>query len=202
MARPGTAPTSEVTDGYRADVAALLAWLPAGDRPAFERLLWDRAPLVAVLGSAPRTVIHGDLDDRNLGLRPAVSRTMLDDHTDALSELVLIDWEWMGLGTPALDVARVWATFPAVCDHAQPCPEAAFSGELPDFYLDRYRAYGGRQIDPRSWQRTCAVAMLAHALSQVRFLGSVLRHDPYAILPTLERQLEIVLEAARSLRVE
>ena len=114
---------------------------------------------------------------------------MHDDHADALSELVLIDWEWMGFGTPALDVARVWATFPAVCDHAQPCPEAAFSSDLLDYYLDRYRAYGGGQIDPSSWRRECALAMLAHALSQVRFIGSVLRHDPYAVLPTLERQL-------------
>jgi hypothetical protein len=86
-----------------------------------------------------------------------------------------------------------------VCDRAEPCPEAAFSGELLDFYLDRYQAYGGRQINPRSWQWECALAMLAHALSQVRFIGSVLRHDPYAILPTLERQLGIVLDAARSL---
>ena len=162
-------------------------------------MLWDRTPLVAVLGSSPRTLIHGDLDDRNLGLRPAVARNMHDDHADALSELVLIDWEWMGFGTPALDVARVWATFPAVCDHAQPCPEAAFSSDLLDYYLDRYRAYGGGQIDPSSWRRECALAMLAYALSQVRFIGSVLRHDPYAVLPTLERQLEIVLEAARSL---
>jgi thiamine kinase-like enzyme len=127
---------------------------------------------------------------------------MHDDHTDALSELVLIDWEWMGFGTTALDVARLWATLPALCDRAEPCPEATFSSELLDYYLDRYRAYGGRQIDPSSWRRECALAMLAHALSQVRFIGSVLRHDPYAVLPTLERQLEIVLEAAWSLRAE
>lgn len=201
VASSGMPPGSEVTDEYRADLAALLAWLPAGDRAVFERLLYDRTPLEAILASAPRTLIHGDLDDRNLGLRPASPRTVRDEDADAPSELVLIDWEWMGLGTPALDVARLWATFPAVCDRAQPCPEATFTGELLDFYLDRYHAYGGRQIDPRAWRRTCALAMLAHALSQVRFIGSVLRDDPYAVLPTLERQLALVLEAARALPV-
>jgi hypothetical protein len=201
LPRSWTAPGSQVAEEYRADVATLLAWLPASDRAMLERLLWDRAPLVAVLGASPRTLIHGDLDDRNLGLRPAAAQTACDESNAAQSDLVLIDWEWMGLGTPALDVARVWATFPAVCDRAQPCPDAAFSGELLDYYLDRYQAYGGRQIDPRSWRRECALAMLAHALSQVRFIGSVLRDDPFHVLPTLERQLGLVLEAARSLPI-
>jgi hypothetical protein len=199
-ARTQAAPGPEVTEEYRADLAAFLAWLPAGDRTVFERLLWDRTPLVAALGASPRTLIHGDLDDRNLGLRLAAARTVGDDRRQGLPELVLIDWEWMGLGTPALDVARLCATFPAVCDRAQACPEAAFTGELLDYYLDRYRAHGGRQIDPRSWRRECALAMLAHALSQVQFIGLVLRDDPFGILPTMERQVGMVLEAARSLR--
>ena len=197
--RTWTAPGTPVTEEQGADVAAVLAWLPAGDRALFERLLWDRTPLVDALRLSPRTLIHGDLDDRNLGLRPVFTRNECNEPAAGLSELVLIDWEWMGLGTPALDVARLWATFPAVCDPAQPCPEAAFSTELLDYYLDRYHAYGGRQIDPRSWRRECALAMLAHAFSQVRFIGSVLRDDPLAVRPTIERQLGLVLEAARSL---
>jgi hypothetical protein len=198
-ARSGLPPGSEVTEAYRADVAALLAWVPAGDRAVFERLLYDRAPLEAALGSAPRTLIHGDVDDRNLGLRPAPAPSVFHESADAVSDLVLIDWEWMGLGTPALDVARIWATLPAICDRAQACPETAFSGELMDLYLDRYHAYGGSQIEPHSWRRQCMLAMLAHGLGQVQFIGAVLRHDPYGVLPTLERQLEIVLGAARSL---
>lgn len=198
-ARSGRPPGNVVTEAYREDVATLLAWVPVGDRAVFERLLYDRAPLEAALRSAPRTLIHGDVDDRNLGLRPAPDRTAHHEPVDAVSDLVLIDWEWMGLGTPALDVARIWATLPAICDRMQPCPEAAFSGELMDLYLDRYLAYGGRQIEPHSWRRQCTLAMLAHGLSQVRFMGAVLRDDPYGVLPTLERQLEIVLDAARSL---
>jgi hypothetical protein len=33
----------------------------------------------------------------------------------------------------------------------------------------------------------------------VRFIGSVLRHDPFAVRPTMERQLGMVLDVARSL---
>lgn len=190
---PGGIPAGSVlTDEYRADVAAFFAWLPSGDRAMFEELFCNRERLVAALRPLPRTLVHGDLGDRNLGLRWPIS---LDDGP----ELVLIDWEWMGFGTPALDVARLWGGFPAICDLSRPLPEAAFSFELPDYYFERYRAYGGVLLDARAWQRICALTLLGLGMSQVSFAGSMIRHNVTPVVAGFSRQIETMTAAARSL---
>lgn len=194
------------TDDLRADLTAFLDWLPARDRALFTELLCHREPLAAALGAFPRTLLHGDLDDRNVGLHlpgdPAGAGGAVDAEREAETEaeLLLIDWEWMGFGTPALDVAHLWAAFPAVCDPSQPLPSAVFSDELPTFYFERYRAYGGALLDARAWRQACALAYLGLGLGQVPFFGAMVRQDVRPVVAVLARQLDRMIETAWSLR--
>lgn len=199
-ARPVDGATgSTVSDEYRADVQALLAWLPAGDRRVLEELLCRREPLVAALGAFPRTLLHGDVDDRNIGLRRPRGKSTSDRDGDDVPELVLVDWESVTAGPPALDVAHLSSAFPAVCDPAQPLPEAAFSDELPEHYFERYRAHGGKLVDRDAWRRSCALARLACGMTQVAFFGAMMRQGVRPVVATLARQLEMMMPAARSL---
>jgi Phosphotransferase enzyme family len=197
-ARPGSRPVGDLTDEYRDDLAALLAWLPSADRAMFEDLFCHRERLVSAMRPFPRTLIHGDLDDRNLGLRQGPASGASEEAT----ELVLIDWEWMAFGTPALDVARFWGGFPAVCDLSMSLPEAAFSDELPAYYFEHYRAYGGALLDARAWHRACSLALLGLTMSQVSFIGSMIRHDVAPVVAGLARQLDTITAAARTLHAD
>ena len=190
---------SPVTDEFRADVHAFVDWLPAGDRPALQELLYRREPLVAALGALPRTLLHGDTDDRNIGLRHPAGHAAANGSTGVSPELVLIDWEWIALGPPALDVARLCGSAAAVCDQSQPRPEALFSHELPDYYFERYRGYGGRLADRDTWRRSFTLALLAGALIQVPFAGAMIRQGVAPVVATFERQVEMVLPVARAL---
>lgn len=191
----GIAPGSALTDEFRADVEAFFAWLPSRDRAMFEELFCRRERIVRAMRAFPRTLIHGDIGDRNLGLRPSTSPAAPADEL----ELVLIDWEWMGFGSPALDVARLWGGFPGVCDQSLPLPEIAFTDELPAYYFERYRGYGGMLLDARAWQRACSSALLGLCMSQVSFIGSMIRYDVSRIVSGLARQLDMITGIGRSL---
>lgn len=193
------APGSPVTDEFRANVHAFLAWLPAGDRALLEMLLYRREALVEALSAFPRTLLHGDADDRNIGLRPRAGQSGSGDALGITPDLVLIDWEWIAVGPPALDVARVCGSSPAVCGGTQPLPEALFSGELPNYYFDRYRAHGGTLLDRDAWRHSFALAFLANALTQVPFAGSMIRHAVSPVVAAFERQIEMLLPTAWSL---
>lgn len=195
----GAAPGSAVTDEFRADVQAFLAWLPADDRGVLGTLLYRREPLAAALCAFPRTLLHGDADDRNIGLRYRAGQTQPGLAGEDAPKLVLIDWEWLAVGPSALDVARVCGSAAAVCGGSEPRPEALFSTELPDHYFERYRAHGGRLVDRDGWRRSYGLAFLAGALGQVRFAGSMIRHGVKPVVATFERQVEMIMPTARSL---
>jgi hypothetical protein len=187
------------TDEFRADVRAFLDWLPAGDRQLWEDLLCDREPLVAAFRSFPPTLLHGDADDRNIGLRSGTNHAKSAGRTDGAPEVVFIDWEWIGWGPPALDFARVWGTFAAVCAPGSPLPAALSSAELPDYYFERYAAAGGRLTDRATWQRSYPLAALAAALTQVAFFGRMVREEVKPVLTVLDRQMELLATAKRYL---
>jgi hypothetical protein len=190
---------SIVTDEFRANVAAFLQWLPARDRPLIAEILCDRSALGRAIATLPGTLLHGDLDDRNLGLRAAPERPPSPPDHAGDDELVLIDWEWMGYGPPALDVSRVWASFAAVCDRSQALPSAVFSDELPSHYLEQYRRLGGRAISDDQWRRQFDLALLANGMSQVAFFGAMVRQNVTLVLNTLAPQIEMAMKAARAL---
>ncbi len=187
------------TDELRADVRAFLDWLPAGDRSLWENLLCDREPLVAAFRSFPPTLLHGDADDRNIGLRWVTTDAAAAEGTGGAPEVVLIDWEWIGWGPPALDFARVWGTFAAVCAPGSPLPAALSSAELPDYYFERYMAAGGKLTDRATWQRSYPLAALAAALTQVAFFGRMVREEVKPVLAVLDRQMELLATAKRYL---
>ena len=179
-------------DELRADLQAFLDWLPAGDRPLWKTLMCDREPLVTAFRHFPPTLLHGDADDRNIGLRGVAADPARAGGAEGTPELVLIDWEWIGWGPAALDFARVWGTFAAVCAHGSPPPEALSSGELPDYYFERYMAAGGKLTDRQAWQQSYPLAALAAALTQVAFFGRMIRDNVKPVLAALNRQMELL----------
>jgi hypothetical protein len=89
----------------------------------------------------------------------------------------------------------------AVCDPSQPRPAALFSDELPNYYFERYRAHGGALADRDAWHRSFAVALLAGGLTQVPFAGAMIRRGVRPVIETFERQLEMLMPAARALLI-
>jgi hypothetical protein len=142
-----------------ADLAAFLDQRPADERSWWSARLVDRQPLVDALAGLPTTLIHNDLDDRNIGLR-------WFDH-DPLPALVLIDWEWMTIGPAALDVAKLVGMLPAIIAPGAPVPEIVWTDALADEYFAQYRAAGGRVIDSVAWRRAYGLARIAHGLAQL-----------------------------------
>ena len=109
------------------------------------------------LASHPQTLIHNDLDDRNIGLRwpdGAVAGSAALEQPD----LVLIDWEWMALGPAAIDVANIIQRLPVMIAPGRPIPPAFWTNELADYYFLYYRAAGGKCADAARWpagERAC-----------------------------------------------
>ena len=147
-----------VTESRRANLQAFLEWFAPEDRLMWEELLCDRRPLLAALKDVPQTLIHGDADDRHIGLSWSQDQADAGENGSSSPELVLIDWEVIGRGLGAFDVNHMMLNVPRICDPSQPCPEFCLSDELPDYYFDRYVAAGGTGVTPDSWPRVYALA--------------------------------------------
>lgn len=170
---PGTdAPA--VWDGLAADLAAFLEARPADERRLWEELLTDRRPLAAGLATTPPTLLHNDLDDRNIGLRWPSHSTAIEVLQGA-PEVLFIDWEWIGLGPAALDVANIIQRLPVLIRPGTPVPAAARIDELADHYFACYRTAGGQSIDPAEWRRSYGLATIAQGLAQMPHMHGRLR---------------------------
>ena len=121
--------------------------LTEAQRRIWRKHLVDRDDLAAACADLPRTLIHGDCGVLNTGLRMDGERT----------ELLLIDWEWTAVASPAFDV---WyyaiSVFPV---HAMNMRSA-----LCAYYYDRYLAHGGTAMDEVTWERACALASIFEGL--------------------------------------
>lgn len=164
-----------VWEGLAADLEAFLETLPVFQRQLWEELLVDRQFLMETLLDYPQTLLHHDLDDRNIGLRwPGGAVGQPARHEP--SELVLIDWEWMATGPAAIDVARIIQFMPVVLEPGAAAPQAFWNNELADYYFARYRADGGACADPASWRRVYGLALIAQSVRQMPFThGRMLR---------------------------
>jgi thiamine kinase-like enzyme len=246
MAPPG-ASAPPVWEGLGADLDAFLDARPADERRLWEYLLIDRSALVEGLTGYPQTLLHNDLDDRNIGLRslqqgsgirgqglgtvwhhnaapdPATSATVLPTAIDNDNpDLVLIDWEWIGVGPAALDVANIVQRAPIMIAPGAPLPEIIWGEGFADDYFARYRAAGGRCVDAAAWRRSYGLALVAQGVTQMPFIhGSmrramrgdaplpqiigvpedVIRQNLRAGLPMMERMEQRVIDAARGLGV-
>jgi hypothetical protein len=179
---PATASAPPVWDGLSADLEAFLTARPADERRLWEHLLVDRQALVDGLTAYPQTLLHNDLDDRNIGLHWAKDRSALDQPDPFVSHrtsLVLIDWEWLALGPAALDVANILQRIPVLIMLGSPVgaviPPVVWSDALLDGYFAHYRAAGGRCIDANGWRRACGLALIVQGLAQMPFMQGSLR---------------------------
>jgi hypothetical protein len=149
------------TEGRRANLRAFLDWLAPRDREMWTELLCDRRPLLAAIPDVPLTLLHGDPDQRHIGLR------WLEGPGTESSELVLIDWEATSRGLGAWDVKHLLLNVPSLCDPAQPCPDFCLSGELEDYYFERYLAEGGRSVTPELWPRAYELGGLVTLMESI-----------------------------------
>jgi hypothetical protein len=179
---PSGASAPPVWDDLSADLEAFLEARPADERRLWESLLVDRQALVDGLAPYPQTLLHHDLDDRNIGLRwlggAAAGSAALDT-----PDLVLIDWEWMALGPAAIDVATIVQFLPIMIRPGSPVPEAIWSDEFADYYFKHYRAAGGRCVDAARWRRSYGLAIIAQGLAQMPFTHGRLRRAIRGELP-------------------
>jgi len=153
-------------DGLAADLEAFLETLPVDQRRLWEELLVDRQVLLQALLPYPQTLLHHDLDDRNIGLRWSGGGASQSTAHEP-SELVLIDWEWMATGPAAIDVARIIQFLPVVLAPGAAAPQAFWNNELADYYFARYCADGGACADPASWRRSYGLGLVAQSIAQM-----------------------------------
>jgi hypothetical protein len=166
-----------VWDGLSADLAAFLEDRPVEERRLWEDLLVDRRALVDGLAAYPHTLLHNDLDDRNIGLRPPSAAAESQASAFDSADLVLIDWEWIAVGPAAVDVANIIQRVPVMISPGAAIPAAIWNDELIDHYFAHYRAAGGRCVDAAQWRRSFGLALVAHGLTQMPFIHGSLRRS-------------------------
>jgi hypothetical protein len=102
-------------------------------------------PLLKSLGSGPRTLLHGDFQDRNLGWT-----------LDGESQVIVLDWALAGYGLPTVDLG--WFLDKVVYRSEVP-PDAAIS-----HYRQCLARRLGQAFQDETWQRWQALGRLAHIL--------------------------------------
>jgi hypothetical protein len=165
-----------VWDELSNDLNAFLQARPPDERRLWEQFMVDRHALVEGLAAYPQTLLHNDLDDRNIGLRWADSATESPD-------LVLIDWEWIARGPAVIDVAKLVLMLPIMIAPGGPIPQAVWTDELADEYFDHYRAAGGRCVDKAAWRRAYGLALVAQGVAQMPSVHGRLRRTIRGELP-------------------
>ncbi len=162
----------------RAELDAFLEAQPANERQLWQEAMTDRSTIIAGLADYPQTLLHNDLDDRNIGLRWANGHSIAD--RDAL---VLIDWEWMARGAAAIDVASLIQRLPVMIMPGLPVDAAIWSDELVDYYFTRYKEAGGRCRDANDWRRSFGLALIAQGVAQMPYLHGSLRRSMRGEVP-------------------
>ena len=111
--------------------------------PAKYRKFWihhmiDRSDLIDCFAEFPRSLIHGDTVPENVGICKTGDR------------LVMIDWEWVGEGTPVFDAHHFLRGFMREFDDfvsdAYPRQEP-----LRRFFFGKYVEYGGSGYSEAQW---------------------------------------------------
>ncbi len=156
---------------------AFLDWLSKPDRRLWEQHLCHRQALIEAFSTLPQTFLHGDTDPRNVGLRWRGKQI----------DILLIDWEWIGTGSPALDVMKFFLNFTDI-DLAQ---------SLSDYYYDRYVSHGGKAMDRSTWERAYDLAVIHEGLCFFPVAaGRSLDRGPEAIEQT-KRENEQITQVMR-----
>jgi hypothetical protein len=133
----------------------------------------DPRPLAAALARYPQTVVHGDPRPPNLGL--------VDDEPRR-PRVVLIDWQFVGPGTPALDLT--WYLY---C--SGPGRRAG-----KDAVIDRYRESLAQHLGPRFseswWRPQLALSLLGQTLRCSHDMAwAAVRHESPSVRAWARREL-------------
>lgn len=166
--------TGDIVDGELIDepfvdsLHAFLGWLPATLRPLWEQVLVDRSALVAAADGLPKTLLHGDMDDRNIGLSAGAQ--------DADGRLTLIDWEWICIGPGGLDAAKPIYQLPASF-LGEPHRITTYMDLLPEWgaeYAHYYRRHGGSASEAETFTGY-QIGLACEAMSPYpRVIGGIL----------------------------
>jgi hypothetical protein len=170
-------------DQPSADLDAFLEDRPTDERRLWEHLLQGRRALAKSLAQYPPTLLHNDLDDRNIGLHWSDSGAAAGSATRGRQDLVLIDWEWMSVGPAAIDVARIIQFLPIMLTPGSSTPPAFWNNELADYYYAYYRAAGGTGADTTRWRRSYGIALVAQAITRMPFIHGSLRRAMRGDIP-------------------
>jgi hypothetical protein len=171
---PPAVHTPPVWDGLHADLEAFFEARPASEQQLWIELMTDRKILVDGLADYPQTLLHNDLDDRNIGLH-AASGALAEATLYALPDLVLIDWEWIGRGPAAHDVANVIQRAPVMLTPGTPIPEVIWTDSFANHYFASYTATGGDCGDALMWRRAVGLALIALGVYQMPVIHGSMR---------------------------
>jgi len=142
--------------------------LSGNDRSLWLRSMVNRDSLVAIARQLPRTLLHADLNRRNIGVG--------EDGTERA--YVLIDWEAAAYANHAFDLVSLIGG-------------KTFSMEdretLEQYYLDRCRHYGGGALDDATWLLSLDLATAIEGLDRLPHNGEIVRRSGSAeyIAPAL-----------------
>jgi thiamine kinase-like enzyme len=158
----------DVDTAFVAAMQAFVAWLPDSQREPWQHLLADRRPLLDAARSLPRTLIHGDMDDRNVGFSQRAA--------DGSTGLTLVDWEWMAFCPGGFDVAKLLHQMNISCTPSTRVSDRYFETipAMTQFYLDSYRKLGGRMHEAEV-RRGVELGLICEALCPMpKIIGEVL----------------------------
>ena len=144
----------EVYNRFRAATLAFIDWLPESDRGLWEEHICNRVSIIKAVSGLPQTLVHGDLDRRNIGLRLQGEKTTL----------LLIDWEFIGLAWPGLDIIRLVNAV----ENVGASPKDSQS--LSDHYFESYLTHGGTRMDIDTWNRARDLAFVYECLRLCPFM--------------------------------
>jgi Ser/Thr protein kinase RdoA (MazF antagonist) len=185
-------------DSARKGLLAFLDFIPGNDRCLWERHLVDRDALRKAFAGIPTTFLHGDVNERNLGISTKGTDT----------DLVLIDWEWTGNGAAAWDVACFLYHMllrPGIEPQStgRTSEDGSFSHLVDEvtnyasYYYGQYLEYEGVLLSRSTWERSFRLALLGYYLWLFPINSGWLITDKNGRTDGLLNQIEYASESIR-----
>lgn len=138
--------------------------LPKKYREFWRHHMVDRSELQNRFADFPRSLIHGDVVPDNIGL------------CHDREKLVMIDWEWLGVGTPAFDAHHFLREY--MHQFAQLVPDAEARQEpLRNYFYDRYIENGGTGYTAELWEDAWDAVLVWDSLTWCPIIvGNAVKH--------------------------
>ena len=156
----------------RADHASPMFSAWANNSPALQHDLIDRiADWRPALDRMPQTLIHNDLNPRNLCLRPRGGRSIL----------CAFDWELATIGAPVRDLAEF------LCFVLPPGVARDRVDAMMDRHLCAFRAGARVAVDRGAWRASFGAALCELLVDRLSVYAMVHRVKPQTFLPRVLR---------------